>query len=89
MVAVVTLYKRSYFNDIHRPVHLFCTFVLQLSPDGGKYLASVILNNKVLQHLYLNHCGLYDEGAFPIADGEFGMEIGFLYIYSQCVWYMN
>jgi Ran GTPase-activating protein (RanGAP) involved in mRNA processing and transport len=46
-----------------------------LGPDGGKYLASVILNNKVLQHLCLNNCGLLDEGTFPIADGEFGMEI--------------
>lgn len=47
--------------------------VVQLGPDGGKYLSGVILNNKVLEHLMINNCELKDEGAIPIADGESGM----------------
>ena len=48
---------------------------VQLGPDGGKYLSGVILNNKVLEHLVMNNCGLKDEGAIPIADGELGMRM--------------
>ena len=49
--------------------------MVQLGPDGGKYLSGVILNNKVLEHLVLNNCELTDEGAIPIADGELGMRM--------------
>lgn len=49
--------------------------MVQLGPDGGKYLSGVILNNKVLEHLVLNNCELTDEGAIPIADGELRMRM--------------
>jgi len=40
---------------------------VQIGVEAGKYLANALLNNKVLEHLIVNNCGLEDDGAAAIA----------------------
>ena len=40
-----------------------------MGPEGGHYLANALQNNKILEHLKVNQCGLGDEGFSPIACG--------------------
>ena len=40
---------------------------MQIGTEAGQYLANVLQNNKVLEHLIVNNCGLEDDGAIAIA----------------------
>ena len=44
--------------------------LVQVGTEAGKYLANVLLNNKVLEHLIVNNCGLEDDGTVAIATGK-------------------
>lgn len=41
--------------------------LVQIGTEAGKYLANVLQNNKVLEHLIVNNCGLEDDGVKAIA----------------------
>lgn len=49
--------------------------------EAGKYLSNVLLNNKILEQLRVNNCGLEDEGVIAITTCEL---VVFQHISGSC-----
>ena len=56
-------------------MYTYLSSSLQFGQEGAGYLGNVLENNKILQQLIINNCGLGDSGVQHIAKGNNGNSI--------------